>query len=160
MSYLARLFGLQPPLSGSGLGFVFDDGGRARAGFKGRSGDCVCRSIAIATGRPYLEIYEALNEIARSERTGKRKKGRSSARDGVYKPTLRRFMASMGWVWTPTMQIGQGCKVHLRRNELPRGRLIVNVSRHTTAVIDHVVHDTHDPTRGGTRCVYGFYRRG
>jgi len=30
--------------------FVKHDGGRAAAGFKGKSGDCVTRAIAIATG--------------------------------------------------------------------------------------------------------------
>lgn len=56
------------------------------------------------------------------------------------------------------MGIGTGCRVHLRPDELPRGRLVVKLSRHITAVIDGVVYDTHDPTRGGTRCVYGYYR--
>ena len=40
--------------------FQFDNGGREAAGFKGRAGDCVCRSIAIASGRPYAEIYARL----------------------------------------------------------------------------------------------------
>ena len=30
--------------------YAFDDGGRAPAGYKGTTGDCVCRAIAIATG--------------------------------------------------------------------------------------------------------------
>lgn len=30
--------------------FVYDDGGRSAAGFKGKTGDCVTRAIAIATG--------------------------------------------------------------------------------------------------------------
>lgn len=55
------------------------------------------------------------------------------------------------------MSIGTGCKVHLTSNELPAGRLIVKVSKHLTAVINGVVHDTHDPSREGTRCVYGYY---
>jgi hypothetical protein len=55
------------------------------------------------------------------------------------------------------MFIGQGCKVHLREGELPMGRLVVNLSKHFTAVIDGVVYDTHDPTRDGTRCVYGYW---
>ena len=58
------------------------------------------------------------------------------------------------------MQIGQGCKVHLRADELPPGRLVVSVSRHTTAVIGGVIHDTYDPAREGTRCVYGYYSEG
>jgi hypothetical protein len=56
------------------------------------------------------------------------------------------------------MQIGHGCRVHLRADELPTGRLIVVVSRHLTAVLDGVIHDTFDPSRQGTRCVYGYYR--
>jgi len=33
----------------------------------------------------------------------------------------------------------------------------VKVSKHLTAVIDGVMYDTHDPSRGGSRCVYGYY---
>jgi hypothetical protein len=64
----------------------------------------------------------------------------------------------LGWVWTPTMQIGSGCTVHLRADELPPGRLVVSVSKHLTAVIDGVIHDTHDCSRRGTRCVYGYWQ--
>jgi len=35
--------------------------------------------------------------------------------------------------------------------------LIVKVSKHLTTVIDGVLHDTHDPSRRGSRCVYGYY---
>jgi hypothetical protein len=55
------------------------------------------------------------------------------------------------------MQIGSGCKVHLRKDELPSGRLIVKLSKHLTTVIDGVIHDTFDPSRGGNRCVYGYF---
>jgi hypothetical protein len=58
------------------------------------------------------------------------------------------------------MSIGQGCTVHLKADELPSGRLILSVSRHYVAMIDGVVHDTHDPSRGGTRCVYGYWTYG
>ena len=43
------------------MDFVFHDGGRAAAGYKGMTGDCVARSIAIATGKTYLEVYDALD---------------------------------------------------------------------------------------------------
>jgi hypothetical protein len=58
------------------------------------------------------------------------------------------------------MQIGSGCTVHLSADELPSGRLVVSVSKHLTAVIDGVIHDTHDPSRRGTRCVYGYWQPG
>lgn len=137
--------------------FHHNDGGRAEAGFKGTAGDCVCRSIAIATGKPYREVYDDLNVLGKNERRGKRKRGVSSARTGVYKATIRKYMESLGWVWVPTMQIGSGCQVHLCAEELPKGRLVVSVSRHTTAVIDGVIHDTYDPSRDGSRCVYGYF---
>jgi hypothetical protein len=57
------------------------------------------------------------------------------------------------------MAIGSGCTVHLRDGELPQGRLIVAVSKHIVTVIDGVIRDTHDPSRDGTRCVYGYWRK-
>ena len=57
------------------------------------------------------------------------------------------------------MQIGSGCTVHLRGDELPSGRLVVSVSKHLTAVIYGVIHDTHDCSRGETRCVYGYWQQ-
>jgi hypothetical protein len=137
--------------------FICNDGGRAAAGFTGTTGDCVTRSIAIASGKPYREVYDALNTLAVSERSGKRKRGKSSARTGVHRFTYDRYLKSIGATWTPTMQIGSGCKVHLRADELPAGRLVVCVSRHLVAVINGVIHDTHDCSREGTRCVYGYY---
>jgi hypothetical protein len=140
--------------------FRFHDGGRTAAGYRGKTGDCVVRSIAIATGLPYQQIYDLVNRAAVHERTGTRKRGKSNARTGVYKSTIRRLMNSLGWVWTPTMQIGSGCTVHLRPDELPPGPLVVSVSKHLTAVIDGVIHDTHDCSRRGTRCVYGYWQPG
>lgn len=142
--------------------FQFNDGGRAAAGYQGQTGDCVTRAIAIATGLPYQEVYDKINEAGQGERItrARRKRGRSTARTGVYKPTTRRFMESLGWRWVPTMQIGTGCRVHLREDELPMGRIIVSVSRHLCAVIDGVLNDTYDCSRDGTRCVYGFWHKG
>ncbi len=137
--------------------FVYSDGGRGAAGFRGTAGDCVVRAIAIATQKPYREVYDALNTLARSERVGKRKKRKSSSRTGVYPHTYHNYLKSIGWSWTPTMQVGQGCRVHLRPDELPAGRLIVRLSKHLSAVIDGVVYDTDNPSRDGTRCVYGYF---
>ncbi len=138
--------------------WVRNDGGRAAAGFKGQAGDCVTRSIAIATGMSYRHVYDSLNAASAGERRGRRKRGISSARSGMFKPTIRRYLTRLGWLWTPTMAIGSGCTVHLRADELPSGRLIVALSRHLVAVIDGMIHDTHDPSRGGTRCVYGYWQ--
>lgn len=146
--------------------FVYNDGGRKAAGFKGTTGDCVCRVISIVTQIPYREIYDLINEYGKRESTGRKRRGnaynghRNSARTGVYKDTIRDIMEDLGYAWVPTMKVGQGCKVHLREDELPAGRLLVNVSKHCTAVIDGVLHDTYDCSRDGTRCVYGYFVKG
>lgn len=139
------------------LRWKYNDGGRREAGFKGDTGDCVARAIAIAMDRPYREVYDDLNAFAKEfERQKKRK---SSARTGYQMDTLRAYMEFQGWRWVPTMQVGRGCKVHLRADELPKGRIIVRLSKHVAAVIDGVLHDTYDSSRRGTRCVYGYFEK-
>lgn len=138
-----------------------DDGGRSDANFKGEAGDCVARAIAIAAELPYADVYAAMAEVNYNARSRSRTAGKRSARNGVLTKTrgFKRYMAALGFEWTPTMQIGSGCKVHLRADELPPGRLVVAVSKHLCAVIDGVLHDTHDCSRDGTRCVYGYWKR-
>lgn len=141
----------------SGMPWTYNDGGRAAAGFKGSTRDCVTRAIAIATGRTYSDVYAAINDEARRERP-RGGKARSSARTGVHRETYERLLLSLGFRWVPTMRVGQGTTVHLRAGEVPMtGTVIVKASRHVCTVINGVVQDTHDPSRGGTRCVYGYY---
>jgi hypothetical protein len=139
--------------------WVQDDGGRAAAGYRGEAGDCMVRAVAIATGLPYQVVYDAINVAGKGERVTRRRRRRSSARTGVHKPTLRRYLAALGWRWVPTMRIGSGRTVHLRAEELPAGHLVVSLSKHVTAMVDGVIRDTYDPSRGGTRCVYGYYTK-
>ena len=145
----------------------YDDGGRAAAGFRGDTGDCVTRAIAIATGMPYREVYNELQArqaawIATSRSAkARRDRGRTtrrSIRTGVYAEVYKPWLAELGWVWTPTMAIGSGTTVHLAGAELPAGRIIARCSKHLAAVIDGVVHDTYDSTRDGRRAVYGYFR--
>ena len=140
------------------MNWVFNDGGRELSGYKGRTGDCATRSIAIITGRPYQKVYDDINALSQCERIGKRKRGKSNARTGVYRQTVHKYLTKLGMTWTPTMFIGSGCKIHLKADELPSGKLLVSVSKHYTAVIDGVIHDTFDPSRNETRCVYGYYK--
>lgn len=139
--------------------FIYSDGGRSKY-FKGRVGDCVVRAIANATGKDYKEIYDGINRLAKGERTGSRKRGKSSARNGVYKETEKKYIeGELGWVWVPLMGIGTGCQVHLSSHDLPaKGNYIVRTSRHLTCVKDGKLYNTYDCTREGTRCVYGYWR--
>jgi hypothetical protein len=165
--------------------FQFNDGGRSLY-YKGKGGDCVTRAVAIASGLDYKEAYDALAKGNASQRKSKHDKGtrRKTALRGIdtKRKWFKDYMASLGFVWVPTMQIGEGCAVHLCQEELPSGRLVVAVSRHYTAMIDGVIHDTYNPQRtwsrpdkgeelssnefrtesnnmihAETRCVYGFW---
>lgn len=133
---------------------IITDGGRSKY-FQGHSpGDCVTRAIAIVTGLDYKVVYDELNKTVKSQRT----KYKGSSRNGHYKETYDKYLKSLGYTWVPTMKIGSGCKVHLKEEELPKGKIICRCSKHLVAVIDGVIHDTFDPSRDGTRCVYGYYK--
>jgi hypothetical protein len=149
------------------LRFVFDDGGRSEAGFRGKADDCVARAVTIASGLTYTEVYQAIAKGVGEERGSHG----ATARRGVHtnRKWFRDYMQALGFVWVPTMKIGQGCTTHLVHGELPMGRLVVSVSKHVTAVIDGVIRDTHDPSRESQvteadgrirlahRCVYGYW---
>jgi hypothetical protein len=124
--------------------FQYNDGGRQDAGFKGIAKDCAVRAIAIATQLPYDKVYRELNH---------------NYSKGTPKHMSKAYLARLGWKWTPTMGIGTGCKVHVKAEELPNGRLVLQLTHHLAAMIDGVLHDTHDCSRNGTRCVYGYWSR-
>ena len=141
-----------------------NDGGREKAGFKGGAGDCVVRSIAIAASLPYLQVYEDLRKAnenyadLKNDRLARRLNNKgSSPRNGNHRNVFHDYILGLGFEWVPTMKVGAGCQVHLRPNELPAGTLIVKVSKHLTAIVDGFIQDTHNPSRGGNRCVYGYY---
>lgn len=140
--------------------FVYSTGQRELYFERARVGDCVCRAIVNATGMDYLEVYNGINAEAKREHESKRKRRRSSARNGVYTGTAKRYIErTLGWRWVPCMTIGSGCQVHLDANELPeKGNFIINLSKHFTCVKDGVLYDTYDCSRNGTRCVYGYWR--
>jgi hypothetical protein len=133
-----------------------NDGGRSKY-FKGKNaGDCVVRAIAIASERDYKEVYDDLAKLNQKyDRSRKR-----SARNGVNPKAYKYYFGwSLNWTWYPTMEVGSGCQVHLRPDELPSGRIVCRLSKHLVAVIDGVIHDTYDSSRDGTRCVYGYWKK-
>ena len=122
--------------------YKFNNGGWVGA----KRGDCVMRAISIATERSYDLVFNELMDLAKEKQNLPNNKK-------VYMP----YLNALGWKWKATMGIGTGCKVHLKANELPGGRILCQVSNHCVAVIDGVINDTHDCSRDGTRCVYGYF---
>lgn len=136
------------------LPYVHDDGGRGHY-FKGNpnnAGDCVCRAIAIASGRDYKQTYDALRSALGS-----------SPRNGINTRCKRfkDFMTSAGFTWTPCCSVGSTTSVHFFPDELPTaGRLVCSVAGHYAAVIDGVLRDAWDCRRnafGEPRRIYGYW---
>jgi hypothetical protein len=138
--------------------FVKDDGGREFAGYKGMADDCTCRAIAIATGEDYETVYRALWDIVKRKRAaGDKECAKVSPRTGVPRSVYDEYLTSLGWEWFPTMQVGSTKRIHVRPDELPNEDMVLRLSKHMTAVLDGELHDTYDPSRDGTRLVYGYY---
>jgi hypothetical protein len=146
--------------------WVKDDGGRAASGIansnnrRTETGDCVTRAIAIATGKPYAEVHDALTVRtvrhvydggdSRYPEWSKWAKRRGGVRAfdpdhgcplGAYGP----YLASLGWRCTST----KSQRIRLRADELPPGRLVVHIRQHLVAVIDGVIHDIYDSGGSG-----------
>ena len=123
-------------------GYQHDDGGRAAAGYKGTAGDCGVRAIAIATGKPYGEVYDALFDIARNWKGNSRKakaiRAKASPRGGVFPEVANAFLESIGW---------KQHMVRMRMNEIPhhyRNSVVLAVRKHFTALVDNAIRDTWD----------------
>jgi len=135
------------------LGFIKTDGGRKDAGLRGGyAGDCVIRSIALASGRPYKRVYEDFKGLI-ANRLG------YTPEDGILtqKPAFKLYMIENGFTWNITCRIGSRERTHMNRKELPKGRLVLSLSKHYTCVINHTIYDTYDPSNEGKRMVYGFW---
>ena len=146
--------------------YEYNDGGRAAAGYKGATGDCVVRAIAIAADLPYQQVYDDLMKLnvefikGRSREAKKQARQGASPRNGTFRKVYDAYLLALGFKWTPTCSIGSSERVHLHREELlelGHYALIARCSKHMVAALDGVVQDTYDCTRDGTRMVYGYY---
>lgn len=151
--------------------WIEDDGGRGKSGVPyadEKAGDCVARAIAIATQKPYREVHDALivgkvhHAQVDSSSYGKwvRRRGgvrRFDADHGCAHEVYGPYREALGWKYTVTPSRGAG-KVHLRADQLPPGRLVVSISGHLVAVIDHVIRDTYDCGGEGRVHVKGYWR--
>lgn len=131
--------------------YIYDDGGRSLY-FKGKTGDCVCRSIAIAMGMDYKVIYNHIFSMMGE-----------SPRNGVNTRTakFKKVMESLGFRWVATSGIGSHRAVHLVKGELPEGRLVCSMAGHYTAVVNNEVRDIFDPRMNDMfefRKVYGYWK--
>lgn len=132
--------------------YIYSDGGRAEAGYKGTAADCAVRAIAIVLDLPYKAIYEDMRYFMDCRDAG-------SPRNGITEEHLRRYLGERGFRYVAAKINGKHTNMHLNRAELPAGRIIANLSNHVSAVIDGVLHDTWDCSDGGETPVYGYWKK-
>ena len=126
----------------------YNDGGRSKYFSAQKVGDCVTRAVAIATGRDYKEVYNEIKAVVGY-----------TPRNGIYKKDAKKVMAHFGGVWVACSGIGVKERIHLNNAEIPlQGRFVCNLNKHVTCVIDGVINDTYDPSKNGTRMVYGYWK--
>lgn len=125
--------------------FIWNDGGRAACGYVGLTGDCVTRSIAIATGLVYRDVYQALSKASGT-----------TARQGMSSSVSSDFLRRRGWKSIPADGLWPG--------DLPRGVVIVSFqpngrgrNGHMSCVIDHTVYDTWNPLEDPAYRVVGYW---
>ena len=127
--------------------FTFNDGGRAKAGYKGLAGDCGARAMAIAMAMDYQMAYDLIAHANQSQGLAK------SARNGISKALYSDVLNARGWVWHPAPKF-EGRKA--RASDMPQGIVIARQAGHYVAIIDGIPHDTWDCS---DRMVYGYWKR-
>lgn len=127
--------------------FAYNDGGRSQY-FKGKNaGDCVARAMAIALQLDYKTCYDEL--AAANVKAG----GKKTARDGLLRKTYEKVLNQHGWEWHPAPKF-EGRKA--RYYDMPKGRLIMRMARHVSALVDQEIHDTWDCSQ---KMVYGYFAK-
>ena len=145
------------------------DGGRKAAGFRGETGDCVCRAIAITTDLPYRQVYKRLADGNATEKKrgfillegGKTKPifQPRSARNGisVHRAWFKRYMIELGFEWHGLLKIAQTGRTYLRDLKLPPGSHILKLRAHVIASVDGWLYDNQNPSRYKNDVVYGYW---
>ncbi len=133
--------------------FIYNDGGRSNYYRATSVGDCAVRAIAIATEEDYKVVYSKLKTLNSG----------SSCRNGTPKKVSRKYLSEIGWIRLPNISgIGVGIKYHLNDYDLEEfikkyPRMILQVSKHLTCIIDGKLNDTYDCSRDGERAIYGIW---
>ena len=99
-----------------------------------RVGDCVVRAIAVATGRPWLDIYDDLHHV------GRKLHDMPSSNE-----VWGRYLYRMGF---EPFILPDACPECITVREFakhfPVGRYIIGTGNHAVAVIDGNYYDTFD----------------
>ena len=131
------------------IDYIQEDGGRADAGFRGSTGDCVVRAIAIASGEEYQVVYDTMaahmrkhgyvatgNAYQQKPKAGKTKKRPRSALN-IQHDVLRFFGFEK-------VKLPQGARPTYTEAHRRYGNCIVSTTKHMAALVDGALRDLFD----------------
>lgn len=134
------------------MAFAENDGGRAAAGFKGKTGDCGVRAAALATGIPYGQTYKELFARQKAYHASSRKACvkkaeartiKASPRGGIWKDVINPFLIEQGATYISLAGIGKPVvRVKNVAEMYPDKRLVMQLARHFSAMVNGVNLDT------------------
>ena len=139
------------------IGYRYDDGGRAASGFKGHTGDCVVRAIAILTGVSYSDIYRRMAGAMRhggyaASGNGYRQKPRRGLRPRLSARTIQNLVKTSYGL--RRVNLGRGPRPTYTEAWLLHGDCLVGTAKHISAIVDENLRDTFDSRIYDAR-VYG-----
>ena len=133
------------------IDYRFDDGGRAAAGYRGKTGDCVVRAIAICAREDYRAVYATMAEHMKLN--GYAASGNAYAtRERNRKAPRRRGQLSARRVQDRVLKAYGFRKVRLPAGERPTyteahhryGDCIAGTTKHVAAIVGGALRDTFD----------------
>ena len=133
------------------IDYRYDDGGREAAGYRGRTGDCVVRAIAICAGKDYRAVYLTMAE--HMKRNGYAASGNAYAiRERSRKAPRLKGQITARRVQDRVLELYGFRKVRLPAGARPTfteahrrfGDCIVGTTKHVAAVVDGALRDTFD----------------
>lgn len=141
---------------------VFDDGGRAAAGFAASTTDCAIRAIVIAAELPYAHVHRQLGELMAAQSLERRRRAgvlqqlpadhpAQRARwvnpddPGVPVEIMHCYLQSLGWHGIENRLGERGDEWHATLADLPAGRYVLEyrtaTKGHAIAFVDGELRD-------------------
>ena len=133
------------------IDYRYDDGGRAAAGYRGKTGDCVVRAIAICAREVYRAVYVTM--AGHMKRNGYAASGNAYAtRERNRKAPRRRGQLTAKRVQDQVLGAYGFRKISLPAGERPTfteayhrfGDCVVGTTKHVAAIVDGALRDTFD----------------
>lgn len=158
--------------------FKQNDGGRKKFGFKGTSGDCATRAIAIATKQDYSKVYKKIRLLAKEElflheklsgvdvkklKTNSYQNSKISPNTGTEISVIKNYLLNYrgGKIWRETtlnISSYESGILLLNRWDIPeKGTFIISIKNHLTCVVNGILNDTWNCDKNGEAKVISIF---